>query len=99
MGNRVRSTLLILFALLATDAVARSAGEVRAFKRDNPCPATGMALGACPGWEVDHVVPLCGGGADKPENMQWLTIEAHKHKTGRDIRACRKYNAEIKAGA
>ena len=60
MQNRVRSTLLVLLALLATDAAARSAGEVRAFKRVNPCPVAGMVLGACSGWEVDNVVPLCG---------------------------------------
>ena len=34
-----------------------------------------------PGYEVDHIVPLARGGADKPSNMQWLTIPAHKEKT------------------
>ncbi len=34
-----------------------------------------------PGYEVDHIVPLARGGADKPSNMQWLTIPAHKRKT------------------
>lgn len=24
-----------------------------------------------PGWVVDHIVPLCAGGLDAPENMQW----------------------------
>jgi 5-methylcytosine-specific restriction endonuclease McrA len=28
-----------------------------------------------PGYEVDHIVPLSRGGADKPSNMQWLTIQ------------------------
>jgi hypothetical protein len=29
---------------------------------------------------VDHVVPLKRGGADRPFNMQWQTIEAAKAK-------------------
>ena len=33
-----------------------------------------------PGYVVDHVVPLYKGGADTPENMQWLTKEQHKEK-------------------
>jgi len=27
---------------------------------------------------VDHIVPLCAGGADAPSNMQWQTVEAAK---------------------
>jgi hypothetical protein len=34
-----------------------------------------------PGHEVDHIVPLSKGGADEPENMQWLTVEEHARKT------------------
>jgi hypothetical protein len=34
-----------------------------------------------PGYEVDHIVPLARGGADKPSNMQWLTISEHMEKT------------------
>lgn len=33
------------------------------------------------GYEVDHVVPLSRGGADKPYNMQLLPKEVHKQKT------------------
>lgn len=33
------------------------------------------------GYEVDHVVPLSKGGADKPYNMQLLPKEVHKQKT------------------
>jgi len=46
-----------------------------AFKR-----MTGYPQGR-PGYEVDHIVPLARGGADKPSNMQWLTIPAHREKT------------------
>jgi hypothetical protein len=43
------------------------------FRRENPCPATGKTTGACPGYVIDHIVPLKRGGADNPENMQWQT--------------------------
>ena len=36
---------------------------------------------AGPGYEVDHIVPLVRGGADKQANMQRETIQAHKEKT------------------
>ena len=42
------------------------------------------------GYEVDHIVPLCAGGADRPENMQLLTKAAHREKTRRDLRLCRQ---------
>jgi 5-methylcytosine-specific restriction endonuclease McrA len=51
-----------------------------AFERDNPCPSTGQPQGACPGYVVDHIVPLKRGGADLPSNMQWQTVEDAKAK-------------------
>jgi 5-methylcytosine-specific restriction endonuclease McrA len=42
-------------------------------------------LNGRPGYEVDHIVPLSRGGADKPSNMQWLTIAEHKEKTRREM--------------
>jgi hypothetical protein len=38
------------------------------------------------GYEVDHVVPLSKGGADKPSNMQLLPKEVHKQKTATERR-------------
>lgn len=84
-----RIFIFVLFLLLATVAVARSATEVRAFKRDNPCPATGRTHGKCPGYVVDHKEALCAGGADKPSNMQWQELVESKVKDKEEWRTCR----------
>lgn len=54
-----------------TLAEGRDAAQVRAFRKLNPCPATQSIKGACPGYVVDHIYPLCAGGVDNPSNMQW----------------------------
>jgi hypothetical protein len=36
--------------------------------------------GACPGYVVDHIIPLKRGGADEPANMQWQTVAEAKAK-------------------
>lgn len=60
------------------------------FKRLNPCPANGKRRGPCPNYQVDHIKPLKCGGPDAVDNMQWLTVEAHKAKTKREARWCRR---------
>lgn len=69
--------------------IHRSSTARTEFKKSNPCPATGRTRLPCPGYQIDHVAPLCAGGADHRSNMQWLTIEAHRAKTRWDVRACR----------
>lgn len=58
----------------------RSSSERRKFHAANPCPSTGRTSGKCPGYHVDHIVPLACGGADKPYNMQWLTARENLRK-------------------
>ncbi len=82
--------LTLLVGVSADARIQRSAAEVLAFKRHNPCPSTGQRRGACPGYQVDHIIPLCAGGPDKVSNMQWLSVAAHRTKTRNDVRECRR---------
>ena len=50
------------------------------FLSQNPCPSTGKTKGACPGYVVDHIVPIKRGGGDNPYNMQWQLIVDAKEK-------------------
>lgn len=68
----------------AKGKVARSPQAKAAFKKTHPCPSTGRASGSCPGYVIDHVVPLKRGGADRPSNMQWQTTAAAKAKDKRE---------------
>lgn len=58
------------------------------FQRLNPCPVTGLKTGACPGWVKDHIIPLCAGGHDAVENLQWQTVAESKKKDKAEITLC-----------
>ena len=73
----------------ANGKIARSTAAVNAFKRANACPANGKASTAsCPGYIVDHVIPLCACGEDKPSNMQWQTLADSKAKDKLEDKQC-----------
>jgi len=80
----------VIAATALGQPIVRSAAETAAFKRENPCPSTGLRRGACPGWQIDHVRPLCAGGLDHRSNMGWLNVDDHRFKTLVDARECRK---------
>jgi hypothetical protein len=62
--------------------------------RAHPCPANGATSGACPGWVVDHVEPLCAGGQDASANMQWQGVEEAKAKDRLEVRRCRELRSQ-----
>jgi hypothetical protein len=57
-----------------TGRIARRTDVLVAFRKIHPCPSTGSRFGACPGWNIDHVVPLAVGGCDSVSNLQWLPV-------------------------
>lgn len=80
---------LILIFLLA--AVPRHRPVVRDFMAQHPCPG-GSDAGSkvrCSGWVVDHIVPLCAGGADATTNMQWQSAECGAQKDRLELNVCR----------
>lgn len=83
--------LLLLAIATAFPAEARDRAQRTEFVREYPCPATGKTRGSCPGWVVDHIVPLCAGGADAPGNMQWQELKASKVKDKEEWRICRGF--------
>lgn len=56
-------------------SISRSTYQRAVFIQMHPCPVSGKITGACPGWSVDHIVPLACGGMDTPVNMQWLPVQ------------------------
>lgn len=90
MKNLIRVALaaltaaLVVFPACATD---RDPAQRKAFQKSHPCPANHRTKGACPGYVVDHIKPLCAGGRDHPSNMQWQTVAEAKKKDKQECRA------------
>lgn len=74
----------VLWATGADAAAHRDRGEVRRFKQANACPYS-----KAEGCIVDHIVPLCAGGADKAANMQWQTKADSYRKDAQERKQCR----------
>ena len=76
-GDRIaRASVFALFLLIAGTYGAlfhmfQLHGARDTFMQRSPCPSTGHAQGACPGWVIGYEVPLCSGGAEDADNMQW----------------------------
>jgi hypothetical protein len=88
----VLSSSLVLLALAflgnADAKQLRDSKAIREFKRENPCPSNGKKRGACPGYVIDQVIPLCANGPDKPLNMQWQTRADAKVTDREELRQC-----------
>ena len=52
--------------------IKRSSAVLTAYRKVHPCPVTGKSSGTCPGWAINHVIPLAKGGCDSVSNLQWL---------------------------
>ena len=86
------AALALIALLLASPAGAkahRSGWARAAFLAEHPCPSTGARRGACPGFVVDHVEPLCFGGKDQPFNMQWQPRAESLEKDRLERAVCR----------
>lgn len=82
------TALVLLAASLQAQALPRSHAATNAFRRAVPCPALEHTGKRCPGYVIDHVVPLCAGGADAPRNMQWQTVADGKVKDAIERSMC-----------
>jgi hypothetical protein len=80
----------LLGSSLAFAKTYRDPAQRAAFMHQYPCPSTGKTKGRCPGYVVDHVKPLCAGGADRPSNMQWQTREEAKNKDRMEREQCKR---------
>lgn len=76
------------------EAGNRDPAQRAAFQRAHPCPATGRHAGACPGYVVDHIRPLCAGGLDHSLNMQWQTTADAKTKDRLEAAECRRFRGK-----
>lgn len=68
--------------------IIRSQKAISDFRKAHPCPSTGKVKGACPGFVVDHVVPLCAMGKDSLANLQWQALAISKKKDQDERRLC-----------
>ena len=68
----------------------RSREVAREFQWQHPCPSTGRATGACPGYVRDHIVPLACGGPDAVQNMQWQTVGEARAKDRWETKGCNR---------
>lgn len=89
MSTRV-FVAIFLFTLASESSACLHSSKARArFMHANPCPATGKTRGACKGYIVDHITPLCAGGVDAPSNMQWQTVADARAKDKIERQQCK----------
>ena len=90
MATATRAALcsMVFVAVSAVAAPRPDSPELLAFKQHNPCPSSGQRAGACPGFEVDYVIPPCLGGPDREYNMQWLATVEYLEKARTDVKLC-----------
>ena len=90
---KVVSSFVVLVAVLVWShkgqaETKRSRTAIRNFIASHPCPVPSKPHRVCPGYVVDHIRPLCGGGADKPSNMQWQEYQESLKKDAWERKLC-----------
>lgn len=89
----MRKTIPILLAALlcvgtAEARIPRSTAAKNAFVRTHRCPSTNQYRLPCPGYVIDHRIPLCAGGRDDPSNMAWQEYRASLEKDKKERQLC-----------
>jgi hypothetical protein len=93
-------TLIVSFALLAltsaspTSARAGDPAQRARFAQKHACPADGNTGGVCAGYVVSHILPLCSGGRDVPNNMRWQPIAETQPSVQEPHRLCHRTKAK-----
>jgi hypothetical protein len=64
IASHTRSTKCTTCTRDSNGRIKRNKVAADSFRRSYPCPSTAKASSACPGYVIDHVVPLKRGGAD-----------------------------------
>jgi 5-methylcytosine-specific restriction endonuclease McrA len=85
--------ILALAICMPAMATERSSAVRSQFQRHTICPSTGK-YGRCRDHVIDHVMPLCAGGADNLANLQYQTIEDAKIKDRWERKLCRDMRRE-----
>lgn len=89
MKKLVIAVLISTFGLSAQAVTNRSSVEKRLFQKATICPSSGVAgVQSCKGHVMDHIIPLCAGGADRAYNMMYQTKAASMLKDKDEIRIC-----------
>lgn len=52
--------------------IIRSRKVLRDYTRVFPCPANLKPTASCPGWALNHYIPLASGGCDSAANLNWI---------------------------
>lgn len=78
----------------ADGSIKRSSAVTVMFKVLHPCPSTLSAIGPCPGWQMNHVLPLACGGCDTVSNLVWVPVSI---KTCTESHCVDRYERRISA--
>lgn len=79
------------------NAAVPSRVRVRIFERHGGlCHISGRKIQTGDKWELDHIIPLCGGGPHAERNLAPVLKAPHKEKTKLDV-ATKSKTARMKA--